>query len=221
MANSILDGWHDVARDTPADPRRFVSFRERFPVAMEDRWFPGPISHPYPGFGNCRTDAALSGHPRLPTDLPSCEDEIDTRELGIDPGVTTDDIQARGIPFPDNYSAPSYGALEEDLDIHLQVFRLGDILFTICPCEQWADQARNIKTRTNVQQGDQYLGYDWAARCSPASALSGVSSRPSWGSSSPRCASTTTCCSSRTSTRSRCAAPRSPATGSSQDTSWR
>ncbi len=72
----------------------------------------------------------------------------------IDPGVTTDDLQAKGIPFPDNYSAPSYGALEEDLDIHLQVFRLGGILFTICPCEQWADQARNIKTRTDVQQGN-------------------------------------------------------------------
>ena len=59
----------------------------------------------------------------------------------------------------------AYGALEEDLNIHLQVFRLGDILFTICPCEQWADQARNIKTRTDVQQGNQYYGYDWSKKC--------------------------------------------------------
>ncbi|MEA2467101.1 MAG: hypothetical protein QOJ57_1227, partial [Thermoleophilaceae bacterium] len=128
----------------------------------------------------------LAGDPRIPVaGLPDCnngqgvldsiadffgqDNPVQLPRAPINPGVTTDDLQAAGIPFPDNYSAPSYGALEEDLDVHLQVFRLGDILFTICPCEQWADQARNIKSRTDVQQGNQYNGYDWSQKCSPAS----------------------------------------------------
>ena len=36
---------------------RFVPWMSEFPVAMEDRWFPGPTSHPYPGVSSCRTDA--------------------------------------------------------------------------------------------------------------------------------------------------------------------
>ena len=44
-------------------------------------------------------------------------------------------------------------ALEEDLGVHMQAFRLGDILFTVCSCEQWVDQAYNIKTRTDTHAG--------------------------------------------------------------------
>ncbi|HEY0631232.1 MAG TPA: hypothetical protein VGC98_04195, partial [Thermoleophilaceae bacterium] len=185
IANETLDTWNDVANGTPQFPGRFVPFTQSFPVQMTDRWYPGPVSHPYPGVSNCRADPLLAGDPRVPVvGLPDCQNgqgvldgtadvlglknPVELPKPPIDPGVTTDDIQAKGIPFPDNYSAPSYGALQEDLDIHLQVFRLGDILFTICPCEQWADQARNIKSRTDVQQGNQYLGYKWADKCSPA-----------------------------------------------------
>ena len=62
-------------------------------------------------------------------------------EPPIDPGLTTDDFERAGIPFPENYSAPSYSGLEETRRPP-QAFRLGDILFTVCSCEQWADQAR-------------------------------------------------------------------------------
>src|SRR4051794_4660594 len=185
ISDEALKTWDDIVGGTPRFPGRFVPFTQSFPVQMTDRWYPGPVSHPYPGVSNCRADPLLAGDPRIPiVGLPDCQNgqgflggtadffglknPFQLPKVPIDPGVTTDDIQGKGIPFPDNYSAPSYGALEEDLDIHLQVFRLGDILFTICPCEQWADQARNIKSRTDVQQGNQYLGYDWAARCSPA-----------------------------------------------------
>jgi hypothetical protein len=184
IADKTLSVWRDVAGGTPEIPGRFVPFRQSFPVTMTDRWYPGPVSHPYPGVSNCRADPLLAGDPRVPiAGLPDCQNgqgvldgtadffglknPVELPKPPIDPGVTTDDLQAKGIPFPDNYSAPSYGALEEDLDVHLQVFRLGDILFTICPCEQWADQARNIKSRTDVQQGNQYVGYKWADRCSP------------------------------------------------------
>jgi hypothetical protein len=37
----------------------------------------------------------------------------------------------------------------------------------MCSCEQWADQSRNIKTRANREQGDQYLGFDWSEQCEP------------------------------------------------------
>jgi hypothetical protein len=180
IADETLRTWKEIDRGTPRVP-----FMTSFPVAMTDRWYPGPVSHPYPGVSNCRADPLLAGDPRIPiVGLPDCQNgqgvlnsiadvfgvnnPVELPKPPIDPGVTTDDLQGKGIPFPDNYSAPSYGALEEDLDIHLQVFRLGDILFTICPCEQWADQARNIKSRTDLVQGNQYFGYDWAARCSPA-----------------------------------------------------
>ena len=52
---------------------RFVPWTTDFPVAMEDRWFGGPVSHPYPGVSSCRTDSALQGNPRVPiVGLPDC-----------------------------------------------------------------------------------------------------------------------------------------------------
>ncbi|HMC68535.1 MAG TPA: hypothetical protein VKJ07_05220, partial [Mycobacteriales bacterium] len=54
---------------------RFVPWMSDFPVAMDDRWFPGPASHPYPGVSSCRTDSAFQGDPRLPVvGLPDCQD---------------------------------------------------------------------------------------------------------------------------------------------------
>ena len=45
--------------------------------AMEDRWFPGPLSHPYPGVSNCRADKAFDGDPQVPVvGLPDCENGV-------------------------------------------------------------------------------------------------------------------------------------------------
>jgi hypothetical protein len=184
MANAIVDAWQAVPGGS-AGGGRHVPFTRSGPVRMIDRWYPGPFSHPYPGVSNCRTDKGLAGDPQLPVvGLPTCQGvqsglEALSGELGlpdppespipaIDPGLSTDDFQALGIPVPENYSAPSYTGLEEDIDVHLQAFRVGDILFTVCSCEQWADQARNIKTRTDRIAGNEYLGYDWGAQCRPA-----------------------------------------------------
>ncbi len=70
--------------------------------------------------------------------------------------------------MPRNYSAPGYGGLQEDIDVHLQAIRLGDILLTMCSCEQWKDQSENIRTRTDRIEGNEYLGYDWSEQCEPA-----------------------------------------------------
>ncbi len=183
MSDEIIGLWRGIGAGEPEDPDRYVPFMTDFPVQVEDRWYPGPFSHPYPGVSNCRTDKGLEeGDPQLPVvGLPTCQgvqsglaalnDEIglppppDAGLPGIDPGLSTDDFQAANIPVPENYGAPAYGGLEEDIDVHLQVIRLGGILLTICSCEQWYDQSTNIETRTDKVAGNEYLGYDWGAQC--------------------------------------------------------
>jgi len=187
MSNAIVDTWRDIANRTPEDPERFVAFDSDFEkeeVAFKDRWFPGPVTRPYPSVSSCRTNPALSGDPRLPVvGLPNCvplSEGLD--ELAgfaglpdppafpkppIDPGLTTQDFARVGVPVPDNYSAPSYTGLQEDIDVHMQAFRIGDILVTVCSCEEWSDQSKNIKTRTDRKADNEHLGYDWKQRCEP------------------------------------------------------
>src|SRR4051794_40408705 len=145
---------------------RFVPWMSSFPVAVEDRWFPGPVSHPYPGVNNCRMDPALAGNPVVGS-AASC-DKVPAGESaqpltdqipGGAPSITSDDFEALGIPFPENFSTPAVTGLEDTIGVHMQAIRLGDILITVCSCEQWTDQAYDIKTRTDKITGNQWLGY--------------------------------------------------------------
>jgi hypothetical protein len=180
LATAVLDNIADIAKQRPnRDTKshfgmtpyseRFIPWMRDFPVAVEDRWFPGPVSHPYPGVSSCRTDPALGGNPRIPVvGLPDCTSvpagatlmPVLGRLPVTSPGISTDTFEELGIPIPENYSVPSTGALQDTLGVHLQAFRLGDILFTVCSCEQWADQSFNIKTRTDRVAGNEWLGYD-------------------------------------------------------------
>lgn len=185
LTDTFVDVWKGIRSGSPPDPNRYVPFDRDFPVAISDRWYPGPLSHPYPGVSNCRADSGLAGDPLLPVvGLPDCQgireglgslsDLLGLPEPplpdtpAIDPGLSTDDFQALGIPVPENYSAPSYTGLEEDIDVHLQGIRLGDLYLPICSCEQWFDQSANIETRTDTVAGNEHLGYDWGARCTDA-----------------------------------------------------
>jgi hypothetical protein len=182
LSRKIYDTWLDIERRSPEFRDRFVPFTTTGKVASVDKWFPGPISHPYPGVSSCRTDPGINGDPRVPVvGLPDCVGAFQGPHAladvagfpepptpatnPIDPGLSTDDFQRAGIPVPENYSAPSYGALEEDQSVHLQALRIGDILLTFCSCEQWKDQGLNIKTRTNRVQKDIWKGYDWTKEC--------------------------------------------------------
>jgi hypothetical protein len=166
IARAALGLWKDVGAR-----RGRVQFFDTGPVALADRWFPGPLTHPFPTVSNCRTDQVLAGNPQLPlVGLPDCAGPTSLfGEVGLDappqtaqrPGPTLDDIKRLGIPIPDNYGAPSYTGLEEDISVHLQAFRIGPILFTVCSCEQWADQSRNIKSRTDRIAGNEWMGFDW------------------------------------------------------------
>ena len=184
LADGVLAGIRDIEAQRPTedadpahDPRRlyggtpyserFVPWMSDFPVGIEDVWFPGPVSHPYPGVSSCRTDAALGGNPRVPVvGLPDCQevpvqDELEANGFPVPwPGIDTDTLEGLGVPVPENYSAPSTTGLEDTLGVHIQAFRLGEILFTVCPCEQWAEQSFNIKTRLDTEPGNEYLGYD-------------------------------------------------------------
>src|SRR3954451_9100090 len=180
LSSAVIDDVRNIQRQRPnPDDRRpwyggtsyhdrFIKWMSDFPVAMDDRWFPGPASHPYPGVSSCRTDAAFQGDPRLPVaGLPDCVDmpwgtslQPVTTLGGNSPGLSTDTFEALGIPIPENYSAPAQGGLEDTNGVHMQAFRLGDILFTVCSCEQWVEQSYNIKTRTDTLPGNEYLGYD-------------------------------------------------------------
>jgi hypothetical protein len=180
LAEAVRDNIRDIEKQKPnrddteyfgmtSYRDRFIGWMSDFPVGIEDRWFPGPVSHPYPGVSSCRTDAALAGAPRVPVvGLPDCTEVPVASSLSPvtgqlpakAPGIDTDDLEALGVPIPENYSAPSTGALQDSVGVHLQAFRLGDILFTVCSCEQWVDQSYNVKTRADTKVGNEYLGYD-------------------------------------------------------------
>jgi Neutral/alkaline non-lysosomal ceramidase, N-terminal len=187
MADAIIETSRDIAAGTPdaAYADRYVAPFDSGKVDFEDRWFPGPLTHPYPAVSNCRTHKNFNNatDPQLPiVGLPDCAGPSRAfEEVGLDypvppfsPGITQEQLKAAGIPVPDNYGAPSFTGLEENVDVHLQAFRIGEILFTVCSCEQFPDQAYNIKSRTDTVEGNETadgtpnLGYDWSERCTPA-----------------------------------------------------
>ncbi len=152
----------ELFRDIGARKGR-VNFFDSGPLAIADRWFPGPLTHPFPTVSNCRTDQIFAGNPQLPlVGLPDC---AGPRSLFEEVGLTLPPrpVQDPGIPLLDNYGAPSYTGLEEDVSVHLQAFRIGPILFTVCSCEQWADQSRNIKSRTDRVAHNEWMGFDWTS----------------------------------------------------------
>ena len=156
LADATLAASSDVASGNAAVP-----FETGSEVGMVDRWFPGPLSHPVPTVAGCRTDTALAGKPRIPV-ANECTGE-DAVQSPFDPGVSTDTLQDAGVPVPENLSVPAYTGLEEDVNVHLQAIRIGDILITVCPCEQWADQSLNIKSRTDGVPGEHH-GYLWECK---------------------------------------------------------
>src|SRR4051794_6588713 len=74
LGTAVIGAVHDIVKqkanpDTTAPAYGGTSYHDRFvpwmsrpEMAMEDRWFPGPVSHPYPGVSSCRTDPTLQGN---------------------------------------------------------------------------------------------------------------------------------------------------------------
>ncbi|MGH2724543.1 MAG: hypothetical protein ACRDI0_09835 [Actinomycetota bacterium] len=173
VANTVRVAWTDVARASAGAsiPRhhRVVPFSTSPPVGFKDLRFAPPGARTSPTVSSCRAERAFDGNPGIPiAGLPDCEYVLTPVESALDqfpfdPGVTYDALREAGVPVPDNVGAPSYTGLQETLQVHLQAIRLGNVGITVCPCEQWADQSRNIKSRLDTASGNLWYGWDWTA----------------------------------------------------------
>jgi hypothetical protein len=152
-------------------------------VRMRTEWFAPPGIRPTPTVSNCRADAAAAGDPRLPLlGFPDCVSP--TRELGVPAPTTPAEValtptvlRSMGVPIPDNVGFPSVTGLQESVAVPLQVLRLGRVGVTLCPCEEFADQAWNVKYRLervvdpipkpltglDWRDGQSPWGFDWTS----------------------------------------------------------
>ncbi len=154
LADAVVEGFEEIGRGEGTVP-----YATDVPVEAINGWVPGPASHPYPSVSNCRTETTLDGDPGIPVaGLPDCQRTTDADQLS----PLYDNLQAHGIPVPDQYDAPAFTAVEENVRLRLQVLRLGDVLIGSCACEAQVDLIRNFKSRANDVVGDIHDGFDWA-----------------------------------------------------------
>ena len=179
LADGVKTAWRDVGLASRGarlrQGHRAVAFETRFPVAFKDLRYAPPGYRVFPSVSSCRTENTFEGNPGVPlAGLPDCgyafgQNNEPADSLPVNPGVTYEALRglcADGVAaacVPDNVGAPSYTGLQETLQVHLQAIRLGDIALTVCPCEQWADQSRNIKSRLDKVPGNLWYGWDWTA----------------------------------------------------------
>ncbi|TXH04831.1 MAG: hypothetical protein E6R07_06985 [Nevskiaceae bacterium] len=178
LADDVVKAWSQIGR---GDAGVVIPLTRDFPVDYLNAWVPGPLSHPYPSISNCRTQTTANGDLGVPAaGLPDCA-RRDTA-AGVDGGVVSGPLfdgwqeithvtqagmiyallRAEGVPVPENYDVPSFTALEENVRLKLQTFRLGEILLASCACEAQNDLVLNIKSRLDAQRGNIYDGFDWA-----------------------------------------------------------
>lgn len=158
LADAVIEGWKQAGT---ADSQ--VPFTSDVPVAMFDGWIPGPVSHPYPAVNACRTEDTLEGQPGVGT-AASCTRGPDVAAAaGVKSQfeLVAENMRQHGIPVPENYDVPAHMAVEENVRLHLQAVRLGEVLLASCACESQVDLILNIETRTDKVAGNQWDGYDW------------------------------------------------------------
>lgn len=179
MADLVVKAWNDIGSGDA-----IVPFSMDFPVDSISYWAPNPLSHPYPSVGNCRTQPTVAnGNPGAPAaGLPDCERGGLPNPIPDQTQLIWSNLKEEGIPVPDNYDAPSHGAVEENYRIHLQTLRMGEVLVASCSCEAQVDLILNLKSRANKTQGDIIDGFDWSPYCTPAGAGSYTCSHPQIGS---------------------------------------
>lgn len=158
--------WQDPA--SPLSAATQVSLVDGdAPVAVSTLRFAPPSYRPFPSVSNCRTERATGGDVQAPlVGLPNCASylpHVPVEASPVDPGVTVDALRDAGVPVPDNYGAPSYTGLQETTTVPIQAIRVGDVAFTVCPCEQFTDQARNIRSRLDRERSNLWFGFDWTA----------------------------------------------------------
>ncbi|MDQ4124568.1 MAG: neutral/alkaline non-lysosomal ceramidase N-terminal domain-containing protein [Actinomycetota bacterium] len=154
LSEDVVKAWQQIGAGTA-----LVPYSAGFDVEAGNAWVPGPLSHPYPSFGNCRTGAAAEGQPRAPG-VPTCNG-AGTHDKS---SMMWENLRADGIPVPEHVSPPAFSGVEENLRLHLQAFKLGDVIFASCACEAQVDLILNFETRADEAQGNIWHGYDWTER---------------------------------------------------------
>ena len=170
LADGILAARRDIDEGTPQRDTAYQPFVEDFDVSAVSQRFAPPATRPVPGVSNCNTASLFHGDPRLPVlGLPDCQ-STPMDESGLTPYTSQmyDQLKAAGVPVPESYSATKLTAVEETAAVHLMALRLGDIVATICPCEQFTDTALNIESRLDREEGNIWKGFDWSKHKTPA-----------------------------------------------------
>ncbi len=163
LAQDVIRGWNQIGEGDA-----LVPFDSDFDVAAGNAFVPGPLSHPLPTISNCRSATTTGGAPGAPVaGLPDCERGGQQSKTDL----IWDNLKAHGFPVPDQYGAVGFTGVEENLRLHLQAFKLGEVILMSCACEAQVDLILNLESRTNETQDDMYLGYDWTKRldCTQAS----------------------------------------------------
>ncbi|MFA5785952.1 MAG: hypothetical protein WDA71_03055, partial [Actinomycetota bacterium] len=157
---AVLSGWRDIGQGSAQ-----VGLSSNFPVMAMDRWVPGPVSHPYPGVSNCRTETSVEGNPGMVVlGLPDC-----ARGMETDPtSQYWETLKETGLPLPENYDAPAPLVVPENARIHLQAFRLGEVLLASPAGEAQVDLVLNFESRADAVSGNIWDGFDWAANKTPS-----------------------------------------------------
>ncbi|MBV9292563.1 MAG: neutral/alkaline non-lysosomal ceramidase N-terminal domain-containing protein, partial [Frankiales bacterium] len=179
LAERVIQAWRAIggASDGVAVQSRPAS---DVTVRMLTQWVGGPLSHPYPSVGNCRTGPTAGGDPGVPAaGLPDCARSGDNTgvTLPLSPQLAAQ-LKAAGAPLPDNYDATSFGTVEENARIKLQAVRIGDTLLASCSCEAQSDLVKNLESRTDRRTGDMWLGFDYTKPAAVAEGWPGMHVQP-------------------------------------------
>ena len=169
LADSIVEGFNDIGAGGGTVP-----YTTDFEVGSYNGWIPFPMSHPYPSVGNCRTEESVEGNPGAPAaGLPDCQrmeggdDNIWDNSGVEDPNdMIWENLKEHGIPLPENYDAPSFTGVEENMRLRLQAVRVGEVVIGSCSCEARVDLILNFESRADNEEGNIWDGYEWD--CTPA-----------------------------------------------------
>ena len=171
LADAILAAREDIATRTPERGSAYQPWIEDFDVEAVSQRFAPPATRPYPGVSNCNSYALFHGDPRLPIlGFPDCYSVKNPVTDALTPATAAfyDQLKAAGVPVPESISATALTAVEETAAVHLMAMRLGDVVATFCPCEQFTDTALNIESRLDRIAGNLWEGWDWTDKKTPA-----------------------------------------------------
>ena len=173
LAQDVIKGWNLIEANEPSpEPyaSTFVPFSADFDVEAGNAFVAGPVSHPYPSVSNCRSEPTVEGDTGVPvTGLPDCDrgnGDIPWPDhpFGGPLSELWNTLEEQGVPLPDQYGAPSFTGVQENMRLKLQAFKMGEVLLASCACEAQVDLILNLESRANETQGDIWDGYDWTER---------------------------------------------------------